>query len=166
MRINFILCTLIISLFLLGSCKQPATSTKEPAAKSTPSGKKSSLKPPSLDFVKRLHEECDFIDYIFDDFSFSVSVKKRSSVQGNIGYLTIAQVEDINCARAIGSIYYQAKGDHIAEARVFFNPKTSCGYFVFLDKSNRPQYASNMSDSGKTFFAQVHKTSTTPAPGN
>jgi len=121
---------------------------------------------PPMEFFQNLADNCDFIDYIFDDYSFSVSVKQKSNVRGNISYMSDKAVENFGCAGAIGSAYYQAKGNHIAELRIHYDFEKDCGYFLMRDKNKQPKYAFQMSPNGKIFFRQIYQTATQGTPSN
>jgi len=158
MRIYSIILLFAASLVLAGCKSNKTAETKDPT---------SEIVVPPMEFFQNLVDNCDFIDYIFDDYSFSVSVKQKSNVKGNISYMSSNPVENFGCAGAIGSAYYQAKGNHIAELRIHYDYEKDCGYFLMRDKSKRPKYAFQMSPNGKTFFRQIYQTATQgTAPGN
>ncbi len=157
MRIQFLIAVVTLA-FLTTSCKSnKKTETQDPA---------SQIVVPPMEFFQNLAENCDFIDYIFDDYSFSVSVKQKSNVRGNISYMSDKPVENFGCAGAIGSAYYQAKGNHIAELRIHYDYEADCGYFLMRDKSKKPKYAFQMSPNGKIFFRQIYQTATQGQPSN
>ncbi len=151
LNFKFILSALLISGLLMTGCK-----TNEPEKK-----KSASLPAPPLTFLDKIFKESDYIDYMFDDFSFSVSVSDEKSVKGNVGYLSVNAVEDLTCTKPIGTVYFQANGEHICIARSYYG--NGCAYFILQDKNNKPLYACQMSDSGKKFFKQIiEQTKTSP----
>lgn len=151
MRTLSFMLAIFLFVFLSGCKSNASTEKKDPT---------SEIVVPPLEYFANLAENCDFIDYIFDDYSFSVSVKQKSNVRGNISYMSDKPVENFGCAGAIGSAYYQAKGNHIAEMRIHYNFEKDCGYFLIRDKSKKPKYAFQMSPNGKSFFRQIYQTAT------
>lgn len=157
MRILSFMLAISFFVFLSGCKSDKSAEQKDPT---------SEIVVPPIEFFANLAEKCDFIDYIFDDYSFSVSVKQKSNVRGNISYMSDKKVENFGCAGAIGSAYYQAKGNHIAEMRIHYNYEKDCGYFLIRDKSKKPKYAFQMSPNGKIFFRQIYQTATQGPPSN
>jgi len=157
MRIHSLMLLFILTVFVAGCKSNKKAETKDPT---------SEIVVPPIEFFANLADKCDFIDYIFDDYSFSVSVKQKSNVRGNISYMSDKAVENFGCAGAIGSAYYQAKGNHIAELRIHYDYEADCGYFLMRDKSKKPKYAFKMSPNGKIFFRQIYQTAMQGQPSN
>ncbi|MEM6726244.1 MAG: hypothetical protein AAF598_19530 [Bacteroidota bacterium] len=102
---------------------------------------------PPIDYLNNLFNETDYIDYIFQETNFSLSVEEPESVKGNVRYLSVDPVTDYGCAPFVGNIYFNKEGRAFAEGEIYY--KDDCAFFILLDANRQRQYACAMSASGK-----------------
>lgn len=130
----------------IGACKQQAQQTE------TTAPAKQTLPPPTNDYMVNLFDNCDYIDIIFHNFDFSMSVSDKANAQGNVTYMSLNPVDDIACTPSIGRAYYSGGGDELCVADIHYSE--ACAYYVLL-KNNRPHSACQMSEKGIAFMKQV-----------
>ena len=138
-----ILAVIFLLLFGMGKFKNqpPATNDNQ---QHVATGRTLPLPPQNI--LNNLYNTCDFIDYIFYDLSFSMSVSEPESVRGSLGYFSQEPVPNLDCTKAFGKIFYKSQGTTIQEADLHFSPH--CSYIVFLGEDRQPAYACNLSQSG------------------
>ncbi|MEO1435185.1 MAG: hypothetical protein AAFV80_06575, partial [Bacteroidota bacterium] len=102
---------------------------------------------PPIEYLNTLFNETDYIDYIFQETSFSLSVEEPESVKGNVRYLSVDPVTDYACAPFVGNIYFNREGAAFAEGEIYYS--ANCAFFILLDQNRQRQYACAMSPSGK-----------------
>ncbi len=119
---------------------------------STPVNQVTSLPSISFEEMKEIHEQCDFIDFIFYKFDFSMSVNARTNVQKIVGFVT-PNIPALNPeCQPTGRIFFQKNGELMIEADMYFDDV--CQYFVFY-KDGKQVYANDMAPQGKAYFKQV-----------
>ena len=99
-----------------------------------------------------LWENCDFIDYIFYTYDFSLSQGERPAIQASLNHISReVPVIDENC-RSIGRIFYQVEGVNVMEADIVIGEQ--CQYYIFYENGKKT-YANKLSVSGIAFFNGV-----------
>lgn len=146
-------------LIFLWSCNND-TSQKTPAETTTPvettapaaTSKGEVLYPIYPEAKLRyLFENTDYIDYVYYELPMSMSLKEKGSVQYAISHVSLqAPKINANC-KSLGRIFYQLKGENIAEAEMVFNAPENCSYFVFYENGKKA-YANEMTDQGKKYL--------------
>jgi hypothetical protein len=112
--------------------------------------KKSQLPPLSRDWFDRLVNEVDYIDFIFYNQDFSLSLNERESVMQFLGGIGLEHVvQDPNCPSQ-GRIFMQVQGNEIMAADIHFIDN-QCAYLVFLI-GNKPMYANKLNQNGEDVF--------------
>ena len=109
---------------------------------------------PSISFeeMKEMYEQCDFIDFIFYQFDFSMSVNAKTNIQKIVGFVA-PEIPTINPnCQPTGRIFFQKNGETMIEADMYFND--ICQYFIFF-KDGKQVYANSMSPQGKVYFNTV-----------
>ncbi len=145
------------SLFFFSSCNEPAnTGSKEPVAKEIPKAQANGENLPSITMekMKTIWDECDYIDYIFYKTNFSMSMDKKGSIQGVVRHIA-QETPTLNPAcKSIGRIFFEIQGATFAEAEIFF--QDGCQYFVFYE--NKKKVAANfMSQEGIAHYTNLFK---------
>ena len=148
---------------LFFSCNQPKENKNEPTVASnapvtsiTPNNnqQQSGEKLPSitLDIMQKLFDKCDYVDYLFYESNFSMSMNNKQSIQQTLTHIA-EQVPaiDPNC-KSIGRVFYEIEGNTEIEAEIFFSDK--CQYFVFM-KGQERIYANNITADGVTHFNNI-----------
>lgn len=128
-------------------------SPQTPAQNTAPSTTATATLPSvPMELVKELYEKCDYIDYVFYYFNFSLSQDKKASIQS-----TLRQISDEpavlnpNC-KAIGRIFYQIDGENALEADIHLS--NECAYFLFY-KDGKQAYANKLTPDGVQFFQHI-----------
>ena len=142
-----------------GGAKQQAESPEGSATGSYPSITDS--------IMVHLWENCDFIDYIFYNFDFSLSQGDKPAIQASLNHVS-REVPEINPeCRSIGRIFYQVEGENVMEADIILTEQ--CQYYIFYE-NGRKTYANKLSEAGIGFyngvFQQFGNMQSTPNRGN
>lgn len=106
-----------------------------------------------LDTLTMLWEKCDYIDFVFYNFNFSMSQNEKVGIQSTLRH--IAEETPIispDCPAAIGRIFFQVDGRNALEADIHIGD--SCLYYIFYD-GGKKAYANKMTEMGKNFFANI-----------
>lgn len=129
------------------------TNTETPAQNAAPNpGATATLPSVPMELVQELYEKCDYIDYVFYYFNFSLSQDKKASIQS-----TLRQISDEpavlnpNC-KPIGRIFYQIEGENALEADIHLS--NECAYFLFY-KDGKQAYANKLTADGVQFFQHI-----------
>ncbi len=109
---------------------------------------------PSITFeeMKVIYEGADFIDIIFYNVDFSMSINNKTNIQKMVGFVStnVAQINP-NC-KAMGRIFFQKNGEMLAEADMYYDDQ--CNYFVF-QKNGKAAYANDITPQGQAYFAKI-----------
>ena len=162
MKYYFLL--LSFSLFLVG-CKSESASTEETPKQETPTPPAqptttAEILYPSIPYekLKFIYDNCDFVDYIYHTLPISMSLNEKSSIQNTLGQVSQSPaLVNPNCNKTgTARMFFQSKGDQIAEAEMFFTDH--CKYFVFYE-NGKPVYSNQMTPQGidylKNMFRQI-----------
>ena len=109
---------------------------------------------PSISFeeMKKLHDETDFIDIIYYNFDFSMSVNAKTNIKRMVGMVSPNAANlNPNC-QAMGRIFFQKNGNLLIEADMYFDKQ--CRYFVF-QKDGKPAYANDLTPEGQAYFTKI-----------
>ncbi len=142
----------IIFLFLLilCSCQNSSKDIREAAQADS----EAAVAYPSIteEIMVKLWEQCDFVDYIFYDYDFSLSQEEKAAIQTSINHITReVPVIDPAC-RSIGRIFYQIDGENVMEADIVVSEK--CQYYVFYENGKKT-YANKLSAAGIGFYQKI-----------
>ncbi len=143
-------------LFLLFACQSSNNKTVEPPVPNpqpTTSAPKQTVPAPDNDYMVNLFEQVDYIDIVFHNFDFSMSVTDKPNAQRNISYMSLNPVEDIACTPSLGRSYLNGSGAELAVVDIHYNG--TCAYYVFVNKNGRPKLACQMSEGGINFMKQI-----------
>jgi len=115
---------------------------------------KQTLPAPTNEYMVNVFDNCNYIDIIFHNLNFSMSVSDKANAQGNVAYMSLNPVDDIACTPSIGRAYYQNTdtGKQLCVADLHYSD--NCAYFVLLE-NERPKWACQMSERGIEFMKQV-----------
>jgi hypothetical protein len=105
-----------------------------------------------LETLRTLVAECDYIDLIVYNPSFSMSQSEPASIQATLQQIgEAAPVHQAN-NQAFGRIFYQAKGETLLEADVFLSQAGS--YFIFY-QDKKQAFANIMTPQGVNFYINI-----------
>lgn len=154
MKLNF--AVLIFILFLVFSCSKPAENKNEIQndVLSTNALQKAGEKLPSitLDILEKLFNECNYVDYLFYDSNFSMSISNVGSIRQTLSHIA-EQTPTINPnCKPIGRIFYEIQGNTEIEADIFLN--NQCQYYIFY-KDNKQIYANNLTAEGVAHYNSI-----------
>lgn len=152
---------IILMIAIFASCKdQPKTeepAKTDPAANiSTPASidtKRSGLPPLTLDMMKKMIAEVDYIDYIMYDLPFSVSQDTKADINSNIMFISNIPAGDVSSAcKPIGRKFYNIKGETYLVADIYFS--NGCAFYIFLE-GEQPKYSAKFTKEGYNFYTQI-----------
>jgi len=109
---------------------------------------------PSITFeeMKQIYEGADFIDIIFYNVDFSMSVNNKANIQRMVGFVS-TNVASINRdCKPMGRIFFQKNGELMVEADMYYDDQ--CRYFVF-QKNGKAAYANVITPEGQAYFAKI-----------
>lgn len=148
----------LLLLVFLWSCNGDTTQktpTVETPTTTTPVKTKTTATYPAYpqNKLEYLFNQSDYIDYVFYELPMSMSLNEKGSVQYAISHVstTPAQINP-NC-KSLGRIFYQLKGENIAEAEIVFNAPEQCSYFIFYENGKKA-YANQMTEDGIKYLQQ------------
>lgn len=159
MKNSLLYIIVIISIgFFFSNCGEKKTKDKEGMSREemwntkTTDVKVASLPSITFEEMKVIYEGADFIDIIFYDVDFSMSVNSKTNIQKMVGFVStnVAQLNQ-NC-KATGRIFFQKNGELLAEADMYYNDQ--CRYFVF-QKNGKAAYANDITPEGQAYFARI-----------
>ncbi len=154
MKYYFLLSCFFILLF---SCdKNVNSSTEKSTAPPTKVTNSNIEKLPSvpLALLQKLYDKCDYVDYLFYDSNFSMSMNNDGSIKQTLTHVSQGvPVLDKPC-KPIGRVFYEINGETEIEAEIFFS--NECQHFIFM-KNNKRLYANNITPDGVAHFQNVFK---------
>lgn len=129
--------------------QQQATTTQPPNPASTGGQSYPSI---PLDTLTMLWEKCDYVDFVFYNFNFSMSQDEKVGIQSTLRHIAEeTPVINPSCP-PMGRIFFQVDGRNALEADFFIGDE--CLYYIFYDNGKKA-YANKMTDMGKNFFASI-----------
>jgi len=151
----------------MSNCGDKTTATKEqnpaiPTKTTAPAVTPNALPSITLEEMKLLYEKCNYIDFIFYNMDFSMSVQDKNNVQRVVTFVDKTQPSGNLTCKAMGRIVYQSSGETLMEADMHFDKY--CRHLVFY-KDGKKVAANNMTDQGVAYFNQMFsqvKVSPTP----
>ena len=130
------------------SAEQAQTTPANPPAAATTAAYNSV----PLDTLMMLWEKCDYIDFIFYNFNFSMSQNEQASIRTTLRHIS-DQFPTINPAcKPLGRIFYQVDGKNAMEGEFYLGE--GCVYFIFFE-NGKPAYANMMTKDGIDFFRNI-----------
>lgn len=138
------------------SCKQDpktAPAVKQPAQQAVAAPTKPILPKLPNQYLQKMWEQGQMIDYLFHDLPFSMNQNEPESIKTNLTYIDEAPVTAIPTGcKPMARQFYQVEGEIIFEADVYFNE--TCQFYVFF-VDNKAMYANQMSQAGQQFFTSM-----------
>lgn len=138
-------------LFLIASCGDNKITKGENLEKNA-AAKTTALPSISFEDMKVIYETCDFVDFIFYDVDFSMSIKDKKNIQRTLSFATPTVAKLNPACKAMGRVFFQRNGEVLTEADMYLGK--GCNYFVF-HKDGKPAYANTLSPQGQAYFAEV-----------
>lgn len=148
----------LILMVLLSSCGGGDSSNKDKLSKEEKWKTKaekvqvSSLPSISFDEMKTIYEGTDFIDIIFYNVDFSMSVNNKTNIQRMVGMVSTNVAQLNPSCQAMGRLFFQKNGELLIEADMYYDE--TCQYFVF-QKNGKPAYANYITPEGQAYFAKI-----------
>lgn len=100
--------------------------------------------------MQRLVDSVDYVDLLFHELAFSMSLDDAKAVQYAIAHIGERPADPAPGCAPIGRVFYQISGRAAAEADLYFSP--GCTYLAFVDDAGAVEYANVLSDLGKEFY--------------
>lgn len=143
------LCGLVSFLLSCQSGSQEAaTETTKPKASVI-----EDLKPLPQNIKQNLLEKCDYIDYTFYNFDFSMSQSEPGAIQANLALLSEEVQPNIPAeCKPIGRKYYHINGEIVMEAELYFGE--NCLFYIYKD-DNTTLFGNKLSGQGVNFYNNV-----------
>lgn len=131
---------------------QPAQVTEQAPASTTPAA--SAVQYPSvpLDTLMMLWENCDYIDFVFYNFNFSMSQHEKEGIQSTLRHIAEETPTIVDDCPAIGRLFFQVDGRNALEGDIHIGPH--CLYYIFYENGKKA-YANKMTEMGKNFYASI-----------
>ncbi len=143
-------------LLVLSSCgdtaKKGTPTSKEVPSKSATSTTQAGLPSITLEEMQILYDQADYIDLIFYNMDFSMSVNDKGNVQRVITFVDKTQPNPNFTCPTMGRIIFQKNGEILIEADMHIDKE--CRHFVFF-KDGKKVFANNISDQGMAYFNQI-----------
>lgn len=152
---------IILLIAIFTSCKEQSTSaeaTKNKPPQATTAAvsiddKRSGLPPVTLDMMKKMIAEVDYIDYIMYDLPFSVSQDTKEDINSNIMFISNIPAGDVpSTCKPIGRKFYNIKGETYLAADIYFS--NGCAFYIFLE-GEQPKYSAKFTKEGYNFYTQI-----------
>lgn len=145
----YALCGLISFLISCQSgSKDTVTQKANPIANAT-----EDLKPLPQDIKQNLLEKCDYIDYTFYNFDFSMSQSAPGAIKSNLALLSDEVQTNIPTeCKPIGRKYYHINGEIVMEAELYFSD--NCLFYIYKD-NNTTLFGNKLSAQGVNFYGNV-----------
>ncbi len=144
----------VVYFFVLVALSAAACKPKAKDAAATPPAPAPVFPGLPIETLRILVAECDRIDYVMYNPPFSMSNDGRNNALGALQHISEALPAHNPATPATGHVFYQAKGETLLEADLYFGPAGN--YFVFYE-DGKPAFANTMSESGTTFFTSVFR---------
>jgi len=111
--------------------------------------------------MQNIFNKCDYIDFIFYNMDFSISVNDKNNVKQVVNFVDRAQPPANLTCPTMGRIIFQHNGEILIEADMHYSDE--CKHFIFF-KDNKPTYANKISSQGITYFQQMFSRVKVAAP--
>ena len=146
----------LFSLLLFIACEKPVEQT---ASESTNQEVQTATLPsPPLVTLEYLWENCDYVDYVFYELPFSMSLQEPAAIKNAISHFASDPAPMKPGCKPIGRLFFQVKGENIIETDMYFSE--GCTYFVFIE-DQKPKYSAYMTPEAVQFMnnnlAQVNQ---------
>ena len=157
-------------LLAFTSCKDKSESKKNTTAddktamENKPAKKKDYyMLPPLNNHIQRdIYDSADYLDIIFDDLDFSMSLSDNKSIRGFLNYINFNISPHIKPGcKPMGHFAFVKRGNTIIEGEFYHSP--GCYYFVFQNSDGENVYANAMSQEGIDFFNNIKHRNFKPA---
>ncbi len=146
-------------VFILFSCKEKIKSNADVAevpqqnANTTVDTKRSGLPAITIEIMKKMIAEVDYIDYIMHDLPFSISQDTKGDINSNIMFISNIPAGDVAAScKPIGRKFYNIKGETYMSADIYFS--NGCSFYIFLD-GEKPIYSAKFTKEGYNFYTQI-----------
>jgi hypothetical protein len=153
MRLGFSILIIFAFFSLTISCKSKTTTNDTTISEVQKTGPIIPGVPGEV--MSRLLNECTFIDYIFHNQPFSVSVDEKPTILSNIGYIDINRPVGqlpTDC-KPIARKFFNINGQTAYDVDVYLNGKYK--FYVFVDKANKAMYANHMTEDGIKYYSTL-----------
>ncbi|MCP3928676.1 MAG: hypothetical protein GY705_06195 [Bacteroidetes bacterium] len=147
------------------SCKQQTDSTVEETTQAqteesteqeqtSPKNNNTALYPSiPLETLQMLWQKCDYMDYVFYNMPFSMSLNEKKSIQSALRHISATPARiNANCS-SIGNVSYHVDGDIILEADFHFGQ--DCTYLVFYNENKEKAFANELTNEAVDFFQKA-----------
>ena len=143
---------LSLTLFLFTAvfaCGSEQASTESTPVERAPATEPEGFPRLQAEGMQLLLDSVDYIDYVFYELEFSMSMDNASGIQYALAQIGPEPALRKAGCKPIGRVFYQIKGRNAMAADMFFSQ--GCTYFEFIE-GNKVVAANEMSAVGKEFL--------------
>lgn len=144
---------LCLSLIIgLPSCDNSTKTSSSKTSKATATTAQALIGLPK-EVKQNLIDNCDYIDYTFYNFNFSMSQGEPPAIQANLALLSDdVQTNIPKECKPIGRKMYHANGEIVMEAELYFGQ--GCLFYIYKD-GHTTLYGNKLSPKGVNFYNNI-----------
>ncbi|NUQ25145.1 MAG: hypothetical protein HUU34_14455 [Saprospiraceae bacterium] len=120
-----------------------------PAAPATPTEQYPSI---PMAEIQELWNTCDYIDFIFYEFNFSMNQSEKLAIQSTIGHIAEETPLLTTACKPIGHVFFQVEGKNVLDADLYLDDQCVC--YVFY-KNGKKVYANKLTQQGVDFYRNI-----------
>lgn len=128
----------------------PPVAAAAPAAAAVPTSPYPSI---SVEKMKYLYDNCDYIDFVFYNTNFSMSQDQKPAIQATLSGVSTTPARVLGSCKPIGRIFFQTQGKGAAEADIFFGG--DCLYYLFVDEKGAYVAGNQLTQGALDFYQKV-----------
>ena len=133
----------------------PSERVAIPSAAPTPTVEYTRYESLPVERAKFMFENVDYIDYVFYELPFSLSVNTKNDIQNTIRQISSTGVAKIPACQPIGRLFFQVSGENVEQADFFFDDANKCYYFLFVGEDGKYQYGNLMTDAAAGYYRRL-----------
>lgn len=151
-------------LFTLLGCGNNPDATATDAENTTAAAPSAAAYPPlPLERLEYLWENCDYIDFVFYTFDFSMNQHEQSGIRATLAGIAETAPQINSACRPVGRAFFQVEGEVKLEADIYLDQ--GCIYYLFME-NGQPVYANEMTEQGLGFYINIFQQADQMGAGN
>ncbi len=111
----------------------------------------------TMEEMQNMWNNTTSIDYLFYELPISMNMVERPAIESTLRQISDKPARIDPSCKAMGRVFFQNKGEAVAEADFYFTPK--CTYFIFME-NQKPVKSNQMTAEGVKFFQNIINSST------
>lgn len=148
----------ICLLLTTAACQQSPKAPEQPAGPAAPAAPAAPATPteqyPSIPLaeLEELWKTCDYIDFIFYDFNFSMNQSEKEAIQSTIAHIAEETPLLTTACKPMGHVFFQVEGKNVLDADLYLD--NNCVCYVFY-KNGKKVYANKLTQQGVDFYRNI-----------